>query len=182
MFQHVKISAIGMLCLIHTVRADDFEKLTNKIQDVQIQIQDLTNPLELLQSKTFIKLRTDLTTNEAVAIIQSIKSGAMRPESAIIGLHVVSKFSDAQYWDLTSDLLTTNTPNPVLLAVLYQKFPFGSTYANAHTNSATIKQLGALKRADSVATEVKVVIQNILDGTLARAYRDYRKRPKDFGY
>lgn len=181
---HISLS-LGLLCVIDIDLSaqvpDGQQQVKAAIVSIQQRIWDLTNPLEPFHCKQFVSIRKSISDDTGKQIVMLIKNGQLTTTQSEVGVGLLTGLSEAHYWNITSALLTTNTPEEILLSVINMPMPYGPCFANAYTNEMYKTMLSTLK-SNSGSTRIKDSLDFILSGEAAKTYQDYLKHPDRYGY
>lgn len=182
------IGSFILLLLLVVIRPACGENQTNRddvkaeIIVIQEQVVDLTNPLEPLFNKQFLKMRKSMSASTARKIVGLIEKGDLTPTQSDIAVLLLSNLDQQIYWHVTQELLTTNTDNEALDTLLIPPLPYGPGYANSYKYEFYYKKLLALKAIRQWGCAVKSDLDLVLSGEASCIYADYLKHPDKYGY
>src|SRR5262249_50840316 len=132
-FITIAVSLLTMLTGL-ALAEDADAQMKATITSIEKVVVDLTNPLELLQCREFLRVRKSLSKDGASTIVKLISGGNLSTTQSLIGVHLLSGLDEKSYWDVTEPLLSPKTPKIILKSVLIQPFPYGPGFANAFQN------------------------------------------------
>jgi len=180
--------SILMLCLIYSSNPAqcselmDTNLIKSEILSVQKEVVDLTNPVEPLNSKTFLAIRKAMSEAIAGQIIEMVRQEDLTNTQAEIGVLLLSKLPEETYFRITEQLITTNTEEGILDLLLMPPLPYGPGYANAYKNDKYKNRLAEIRDNTKCGQELKATLDLILSGKASHIYADYLKHPDQYGY
>jgi hypothetical protein len=152
------------------------------ILSIQQSVMDLTDTTVLLRLKDFTSLRNTLTKPAATNIVRLVQEKQLTLDQAEIGVYLIAGFPEEDYWAVTAPLLSPETDQNLLARVLACPLPYGPGYCNALRSDVRKRQLEALRADPRLSGRVRDIIDFVLSGDAAKAYKDFRKDPEKFGY
>jgi hypothetical protein len=185
---HISISIAVALCLAcsgepaQEGKTMDKESIKSTILSIQKQIVDLTNPVEPFNCKEFVIIRKSMSRNTAERIVQLIEHGELTTAQSEIGVLLLSGLPENINWQTTSPLVNISTHEDVISALLLPPLPYGPGYANSYTNEAYVQKLRELRGDRRCGTELKRILDLILNGNASSIYSNYLKHPDQYGY